>query len=184
MITKNRIMLLSGVLGFAVPAWFAWTIYVNNVPQNVATWGMILVLDGLGLVLAFKGGNDKPFLQIGWTLAAMFIFTAILLNGQPLVWGWTETISVVLCAVAIALWITKGALAAQWAYMAAMYLSLVPLASDYWTSPQPDTLWLWLWTIIGCLLAILGAEKRNFATTFVPIGAIGVNAIIAVLCII
>ena len=182
-LAKHWIMLISGILGFVIPAYFAWTLYADHIPQNVATWGMVLVLDVLGLILAFKGGNKKPYLQAGWALAALFIFLAVLLNGDQVVWGWTESVSVFLCAAAIVLWITKSALVAQWAYIAAMYISFVPLMADYWKEPQPDTLWLWLWTIIACLLAVLGAEKRDFANTFVPWAAAILNVAITVLCL-
>lgn len=181
--SKEHYVRLSGLIAFVVPTYFAWTLYANHIPQNVATWGMVLVLDGLGLILAFKGGNKKPLLQLGWALAAACIFAAVLLNDQPTVWGWTETSSVVLCGIAIVLWITRSALEAQWAYMAATYISFIPLMVTYWRAPEPDTLWLWLLTIVACLFAVLGAEKRDFANTFVPWAAIGLNAIIAVLCI-
>ncbi len=180
---KHQLMLVSGALGFIIPTYFAWTLYISHEPQNIATWGMVFVLDALGLILAYKGGNKKPYLQIGWAMAAFCIFVAVILNGNIASWGWTETVSVTLCCMAIVLWITKSALVAQWAYMTAMYISFVPLMADYWRQPQPDTLWLWLWTIASCLLAILGAEKRDFANTFVPWAAIGLNTIITVLCL-
>lgn len=179
---KERALWVSGVLGFVVPTYFAWTLFKTNVPQNIATWGMVFVLDLLGLVLAYKDGNKKPYLQLGWAVASVCILTAVALSSNPIGWGYTETISVVLCGVAIILWITTSARAALWAYMAAMYISFFPLMTDYWGKPQPDTLWLWLWTIVGCLFAILGAEERDFARTFVPWAALGLNAIITVLC--
>lgn len=180
---KNQAMLVSGALGFIIPTYFAWTLYVNQAPQNIATWGMVLALDGLGLVLAFKGGNHKPYLQIGWALAGLCIFLAAILNGNQARWGWTEIVSVVFCGVAVVLWLTRSARVAQWAYMTALYISFVPLMVDYWKEPQPSTLWLWLWSVVSCLLAVLGAEKRDFANTFVPWAAAGLNIIIAMLCI-
>lgn len=180
---KHWVVVASGILGFVIPTYFAWTLYVTHVPQNIATWGMVFALDALGLILVYKDGNKKPFLQIGWAVAMCCVFLAVILNGNQMVWGRTEIISVILCVVAIILWITMSARKALWAYIAAMYISFIPLAVDYWNKPQPDTLWLWLWTIVTCLLAILGAEKRNFAYTFVPWAVIGLDAIIVVLCV-
>lgn len=180
---KHNALLVSGLLGFIVPAYFGWTLYIDRVPQNVASWTMVLVLDALGLVLAYKGGNKRPFMQLGWTLAASCIFIALMLNGNPVKWGWVEMASVVLCGVAIFLWLTWDARVAQWSYMFAIYLSFTPQMVDYWVEPQPDTLWLWLWTIATCLLAVLGAEKRDFANTFIPWGAVVLNVIITVLCL-
>lgn len=181
--SKERALRMSGVLGFVVPTYFAWTLFKTHVPQNIATWGMVFILDFLGLVLAYKDGNEKPYLQLGWAVASVCILVAVVLSGNPIGWGRTETISVILCSIAIVLWITESARAALWAYMAAMYASFFPLMTDYWHEPQPDTLWLWLWTIIGCLLAVLGAEERDFAHIFVPWAALSLNVIITILCV-
>jgi len=174
---------MSGLLGFIIPTYFAWTVYQNNISQNIASWGMILLLDVLGLFLAYKDGNKKPYLQIGWVLAATCIVLAITLGNSPWQWGWAESISLALCGISTVLWLTLSARVAIWAYMVAMYISLIPLMMDYWQKPQPETMWLWLWTIATCLLAILGAERRDFANTFVPWAAIVLNAVITVLCI-
>ena len=181
--TKEWAVLASGVLAFLVPTYFAWTVYQNQQPQNVASWSMILLLDVLGLILVCKDGNKKPYLQLGWVLAAACIVLAITLGGSPWHWGWVESASLLFCGIAVILWLTLSARAALWAYMAAMYIAFVPLMANYWYEPQPETLWLWYWTIGTCLLAIYGANKRDFANTFVPWGAIVLNAIVAWLCI-
>jgi hypothetical protein len=181
--TKEFAIRMSGVLGFIVPTYFAWTVYRSNIPQNVASWSMILLLDLLGLVLVYKDGNKRPYLQFGWVLAAICIVLAITLGNSPWQWGMIENVSLALCGIAVVLWLALSARVATVAYMAAMYISLVPLMIDYWKEPQPSTLWLWLWTIATCLLAIYGAAKRDFANTFVPWAAIVLNAIIALLCL-
>ncbi len=180
---KECAILMSGILGFIVPTYFAWTVYQMSIPQNVASWSMILILDPLGLVLVYKDGNKRPYLQLGWLLSAACIVSAITLGKSPWQWGMIENISLGLCLVAVVLWLALSARVATIAYMTAMYLSCVPLIVDYWKEPQPSTLWLWLWTIATCLLAIFGAAKRDFAHTFVPWAAILLNGIIAILCI-
>lgn len=174
---------MSGILAFVIPTYFAWTVYQSNTPLNVATWLMILLLDFIGLVLVIKDGNKKPYMQIGWAAAALCIVLAITLGNSPWHWGWTETTSLVLCGVAVLLWLTLSARIAIWAYMTAMYVSFFPQLLDYWHEPQPDTLVLWIGTVITCLLAIYGAPKRDFTNTFVPWAAILLNAITAVLCV-
>lgn len=183
--TKHGAAVASGVLGFITSASFAWSVYVTHTPQSVATWGMVLALDLLGLVLVYQDvdGNKKPYLQLGWTVAAFFIFSAVMLNGNQFKWGLIESLSVIFCGIAAVLWVTTTARKALWAYMAASYISFFPLLIDYWKKPQPDTLWLWLMTIVSCLLAILGAEKRNFEHLFIPWAIIGLNIVLASLCI-
>lgn len=181
---KKIAVLASGILGFVIPTYFAWTVYQNNIPQNIATWGMTLLLDVLGLVLVWKEGNKKPYLQAGWACAALCIVLAVTMSDNPWHWGWIESASLFLAGVAILLWLTMSARFAIWAYMSAAYISVAPLMVDYWYTPQPRTLWLWLGVISTCLLAIYGAPKRDFANTFVPWAAIVLNSVIAVLCII
>lgn len=180
---KYHAVLWSGILGFLIPSYFGYTLYADKLPQNIATWGMVLALDVLGLILAIKDGNKKPYLQLGWVLAASLIFIGAFFSESVTTWGTVETISVVMCAIAIILWRTLGPKAGLVAYMAAMWISFFPLAMDYLKVPQPSTVWLWQWTIVSCFLAIFGAEKKDFTNTFVPWGCVGLNVIMWYLCL-
>ena len=180
---KELSVLSSGFLGFIIPTYFAWTVYKDNIPQNIATWSMILILDVLGIILVYKAGNKKPIMQLGWLAAAICIVLAITFSNNPWHWGVVESLSLILCGVAVMLWFSLNPRIAIWAYIAAAYISFVPLMMDYWDTPQPETLWLWLGSIIPCLLSIYGAEKRDFANTIVPWTAIAFNVLISVLCI-
>lgn len=175
--------LMSGVLGFTATTYFAWTLYKNNLPQNIATWLMVLLLEIIGLWSVLKDGNKKPYLQVGWAAAALCVVLAITLGNSPWHWGWTESISLFLCAVAIFLFLTISARMAIWTYMIAMYISFVPLMVDYWYRPQLETLWFWFWNITACLFAVYGAPKRDFANVFIPWASIFQNALVILLCI-
>ncbi|MFZ2187419.1 MAG: hypothetical protein WAV46_02210 [Candidatus Moraniibacteriota bacterium] len=166
-----------------MPTYFAWTVYQNNIPQNIATWLMFFLLDFLGLVLVFRAGNKKPYVQLGWAVASVCILTAIALGESPWHWGWMETASLILCGIAIVFWLALNAKVAIWPYLIAMYISAIPLMVDYWKEPQIQTLWLWSSTVVICLMAIYGAERRDFANTVIPWAALILNAIIAILCI-
>ncbi len=173
---------LSGVMTFFISTCFAWTIFSKNIPQNIATWIMVLILDIVGVVLVFNDGNKKPYLQMGWTISAFLVTSAIVLNDNPWHWGMVESVSFALCVISIVIWIKASARKALWAYMAASYISCFPLIVDYWNIPQPATLWVWVCTIGACLLSIYGS-KKDFANVFVPLNAIVANGIIAVLCV-
>ncbi|MDB5265634.1 MAG: hypothetical protein JWM39_347 [Parcubacteria group bacterium] len=173
----------SGILGFAAPTYFAWTIYQTGVPQNVATWGMTVLLDALGLFLVIRGGNKLPLLQIAWLSAACLILIAILAGRSPWHWGIVESASLVLCFIAVVLWLTLSAEIAIFAFVIAFIVATVPLIVDYWHTPQSSTTWLWLVTIVSCALSIYGAKKQDVAHTAVPWGAIALNSFIAFLCV-
>jgi hypothetical protein len=180
---KQLCLVVSGLSGFIIPTYFAWIVYQENIPQNIASWSMVFALDVLGLTLVMKAGNKEPYLQTGWVVAAFLVLLSVLFNQSPWHWGWTESTSLFLCAVAVLLWLTKTARVALWAYIAAMWISFVPLMVDYWHVPQVDTLWLWLATIASCLFSILGSEKRDFTNTGVPWAVIALNSVISTLCI-
>ncbi len=174
---------LSGGLSFLLSIYFAWFVFSRNIPQNVASWSMLLVLDVIGLWAAIKSGNKRPHLQIGWTASALCILIAILNTSHPAHWGHNETIALVLCGVTIFLWLTTSPKVALVMYVLAVYISFLPLAIDYWNIPQRETLWLWVSSIWIGLLAVYGAPRYDFTHTFVPWTSVLLNAIFAPLCI-
>lgn len=181
-LTKIWALHISFALGFALPALFAFQIYTHQVlPQNVATWGMILLLDVIGLILVYKAGNEDPRIQWGWVTAAICIFAAIIFSENTLQWGWVETISLICCIASIALWQIKNAKWGLWPYMAAMYISFIPQGVEYFEKPQPETWWLWFGSMLACLFAIYGAKKYDFANLFIPFGAFVLNLLILIL---
>lgn len=182
-VKKEYILLLSGTLGFIGTTYFAWVLYNNNLQQNIASWLMVLLLEIVGLLSTIKDGNKKPYLQIGWAAAALFVVIAITLNNSPWHWGRTESISLFLCVVATSLLLTVSARMAVWMYVGAIYISLFPLMVDYWDKPQPETLWFWIINILACALTVYGAQKRDFANIFIPWASILQNTIILILCI-
>jgi len=150
---RSTFLWASGLIGLIVPSLFAVEIYTDNLSANLATWVMVLILDGLGLLLVIKAGNKKPFMQIGWATAATLIVLSIIVSDSSWDWGWVETSSVICCTIAIWLWQTKSAQLGLWPYMLALFISFGPQVDDV-TQPQPETWWLWTWTIVGCVCAI------------------------------
>jgi hypothetical protein len=173
----------SGVLSFIVSVYFAWFVFSRNIPQNVASWSMLLVLDVIGLWVAIKSGNNRPYLQIGWTTSALCILVAVLNTSHPVYWGNSETVALVLCSVTIFLWLTTSPKIALIMYVLAVYISFLPLAIDYWNIPQRETLWLWVSSVWIGLLAVYGAPRYDFTHTFVPWTSVLLNTLFAPLCI-
>lgn len=144
---------------------------------------MILFLDFLGLILAYRDGNEKPYLQLGWASAATCVVLAIVLGDSSWHWEIMESVSLFLCIVAVVTWLLASSRKALCAYVFAMYVSFAPQAIDYYKQPQAETWWLWAGTIVACILAIHGAPRRDFANTFVPFAAVLLNSIILLLCL-
>ena len=179
--TKTTLNTLSGIIGFLIPALFALDIYVHHLSLNFATWLMVLILDVLGVVLAYKAGNKRPYLQIGWLVAAICIVIAIFTNGSVWNWGWIETACFALSLISVVLWLTKSAEVGTWFYLAAMYISFAPQAVNYWHEPQLSTWYVWGGSALACVLAIIAAEKRDVGHILTPAAAALMNLSILVL---
>lgn len=166
--TKKWFNLFSLVFGFIPPGAYALNIALGKLPQqNLATWGMVFLIDVIGLSLAYqvykekKGAkiSDAPLMQAGWLIASICILVAILSQNRFTQWGPIEMISLLCCVVSIAIWIKKDAQSGLWPYGVAMYVSFAPQLADYLREPQPETWWLWFGTIVASLLAIFAAKK-------------------------
>jgi hypothetical protein len=190
MLNKKWFRELAGVMsflfGFGIPSAFALSIFQHKVPQqNIATWGMIVLLDGVGFLLSYKLykesrlitvanlGKKKaqwPLLQFGWLLAATLIFTAILKEGNTFAWRWVETASLIGCLLAAYFWYNGEAQKGLYMYMAATYIAFVPQLYDYAVQPQPETWWLWAGSIAGSIFSILSNDKgaRGLKNCLVP----------------
>lgn len=170
---KDIAMTASGLLGFVLPTLFAWKIFAEHIHQNMASWCMIFVLDVLGVLIAYQEGNKKPYFQLGWTGSVLCIIFAVWINQDPWHWGWIENISLCLCCITLITWKTKGVHLATWVYIIAMYMVLIPV---FWQLEQG--IWILIWSIETCLLAIYGAPKRDFANTSIPISMLILNIIL------
>lgn len=169
---------LSGPLGFAVPAYFAFDIWQGNIKgdPNLASWLMVLILDATSLWIVIANGNKKPYTQVGWTCAAVLIVSAILSRNHAWNWGVVEYWSFGLCFSAIFFWQVisngfgqrnAGMIAGFVLQTAAIYISFVPQVMDYWERPDPTTWYVWFLSVLGCLIGIYGAEKRDMPNTFI-----------------
>lgn len=169
----------SCVVGFLIPARYAWDVYTQpSIHPNVATWLMILFMDMLGLWMAYAEGNKKPYMQLAWVGGASLITIAILKREGSWDWGIVETVSLGLCFLAISLWKIlgkRGVLLGLTLQSTAVYVSFLPQAMYYWARPEPTTWYLWVGSALGCFLAIYGSQKKDAAHTFIPWASIVLN---------
>jgi hypothetical protein len=148
-------------------------------------------MDVTGLVMVVAEGNRKPWLQVGWLLAATLIMTAIFLRGGNWSWGNIETTSTVLCLAAFVLWQACKKMQATknygvWVGLAlqslAIYISFIPQGVNYWDYPQPESWYVWFFSVAASLMAVYAAEdRRDPAHVFIPWSCAALNALIFVL---
>lgn len=181
--TRKLARSVSGWIAFLAPTYFAWTVYAQHIPQNIATWTMITINNLIGMVLLYKAGDKQPWLQLGWLCSSTLVVCAIVIGGGSLEWGWVERGSAVCCAFAIIVRLRFGAKIALAGYLAAVFVSSLPMITDYARTPEPQTAWLFITTVFCCLLTIYGAKVRDTTHLLVPIFMLTLNAGIAILCL-
>lgn len=174
---KEILNITSGLLAMGTATLFSYKVFKQKIPQNLATWAMILILDITGLALAIASGNKEPWMQAGWTFAAVTIVTAILFSNKTFSWGNVEWVSLFFCGVAILTWVNLGAERGFWAYAAAVYISVIPLVLDNWKEPQRTTTWVWAWSVVVCILQLLSIKEGqyNMGHVFVPTALLVLN---------
>lgn len=174
--TKEILSILSGLIGFAVPTTFGIWLLNAGQAQSIASWAMWTALDLTTLILAIKAGNKKPWLPLGWTIAATFVLIAVIYTGGNWKFGAVEYLSAAGVIIAAYYWIKDKAGMGLWACAIAMFISGLPIAFDYWKNPQQETWWVWVGTVIACTLTISSASKiSDIKQTLVPTSALIYN---------
>ena len=157
---------VSGVLGFLVPFSFGvWLLQQSDSKSmNVTTWILWTIMDGVLVALSIRAGNKKPYLFIGWTLAALLVTTGMILKGASWQIGFVEIVSFIGVIIATYFWVTNKSERGLYASAIAMFIAGVPQIVTFWTSPAIDTWWLWAGTALACTFSILASPRLQNAT--------------------
>lgn len=164
---------------------------VADVPLNIATWGLWVVIDTFLLIACLKAakeeGSGKPWSMIGFevgacTIAGIAIIKIFIGKGE-LSWGGTETLTAISTAVALGIWkFSKTPKVQVVSITLAMYVAMVPTFVDQWSNPVGQDPWVWLGCTIGCILDFYSKPKK-IATAFQPGMGILANGFAFILCI-
>lgn len=162
---KNWLNTASGVLGFLVTFSFGvWLLRQSGSQSlNVASWIMWTLMDGVLVALSIRGGNKKPFLFIGWTLAALLVTAGMLINGAVWQIGFVEMVSIGAVILSVYFWVTDKSEKGLFACAVAMFVAGLPQIASFWNTPATGTWWLWAGTAFVCALSILGSAKWKSA---------------------
>lgn len=176
------------VLGSLAAGLYGIRVWAGKERANLATWSIVLILDVVGLYLAYATGNDEPYIQLGWCIAATLIVIAAWLRKGDWVWTTNETVVLVICTASVFVWLTsEAALISLLGYLAATYLSVLPQAKDYIRHPEVarKSAWVWQVSIVAImfpLVAKLVESKYGIGDTLIYYALIGLNVIMSALC--
>jgi hypothetical protein len=180
--------LFGAVLGSLAAGLYGIRVWLGKEKANLATWSIILILDFVGLYLAYATGNDEPYIQIGWCLAGTLIVVAAWFRKGDWVWTKNETVVLIICGASVAVWLTnEAALVSLIGYLTAAYLSAWPQAKDYLRNPKMAKKSAWVWqvsivAIVFPLVAKFVENKYGMGDTLVYYAFIVLNVFMASLC--
>ncbi len=176
------------MLGSLAASLYGIRVWMGKEEANLATWLIVLLLDLVGVYLAFVTGNDEPYIQIGWCFAAALIATAAWLRKGSWQWTGTETMVLVLCVASMAIWtISESAYFSLAGYLTAAYLSAFPQGRDYLRDPKAarKSAWVWQVSIVAILFPLSAKfveQKYGMGHTLIYYALIVLNMIMAGLC--
>lgn len=180
--------IFGAVLGSLAAGLYGIRVWLGKEKANLATWSIVLLLDVVGLYLSYVTGNDEPYIQLGWCLAATLTVIAAWARKGDWLWRKTETIVLVLCIVSVAVWLTSEVvLVSLLGYLVAAYLSVLPQAKDYLRHPEVARKSAWMWqvnlvAILFPLAAKLVEQKYGIGHTLLYCGWIPLCLIMMKLC--
>lgn len=181
--------MLSAIIGTLTPCRYAWRVWKQHEQANLATWGVILVLDAVGLYLAYATGNHEPYLWIGWCFAAALVLAAAWVRRGNVSWSTTETVVIGICILSVLTWVATSSKAISiTGYLTAACVAAIPQAKDYWRDPLTARKSAWMWAsscvAIGLSLAAqLIKDDTDFAHMIILDVLFVANAIMLKLCL-
>jgi hypothetical protein len=156
---------------------YAYQVYHAHLKTSIATWGMFLVIDFAGLILAIATGSNNPIIHIAWVCTDILICLAALKNRANMRWTYIETISVVVCIGSLTAWLTTQASWSLIGYLVACAFTMLPQAHQYWTNKLTarKSAWIWVVNSIALVMTILSVQPLTPEYTVLSLGLLLLN---------
>jgi hypothetical protein len=167
----------AGILVAVSATAYAFQVYRAHLHANMATWLMVVLIDGFGLVLALATGNSSPSIHIVWVVTDILICIAILRNTAHWHWKHIETFSLIACISSLTLWVTTDSSLSLYAYLIACGFTLLPQAIQYWKNRTlaRKSAWLWIVNSVALVMTILSVQTLTPEYTIVSLGLLVLN---------
>jgi hypothetical protein len=167
----------AGIIVSIVATGYAIQIYREHLHVNIATWAMILLIDILGLSLAFSTGNQNPYIHIAWVVTDVLICIAALAHRTNWHWSLRETISLILFLASLYLWQTSEAVLSVVGYLVACFFTLLPQALQYWHDKRlaRKSAWIWIMNSVALVMTILSLDVITLEYSVATLGLLVLN---------
>lgn len=156
---------------------YAYQVYHAHLKTSIATWGMFLVIDFAGLILAIATGSNNPIIHIAWVCTDILICLAALKNRANMRWTYIETVSVIVCLGSLTAWLTTHASWSLIGYLIACAFTMLPQAHQYWTNKLAarKSAWIWVVNSIALVMTILSVQPLTPEYTVLSLGLLTLN---------
>jgi len=159
---------------------FALTLMYQDVPMNIATWGLWTILNGVNAIAMFRGGNKRPWLAGGYTLGALLVTLMVLRNGTWS-WGTIETIALIGSLAALYISFKMNERLAIIVAISAMLIAAIPTVRDGWVEPVLASWWLWGGCAFSNLLSTIAAKGWTVKDRLYPVTGTAFNSMMFLL---
>jgi len=134
--------------------------------QNLTTWGLWAVLDGIvtASIIAQGGSWGIP---ATYATGSMVIALAIARFGKAR-WTWFETMIASMVVICMIIWSLSGARNATIASTAAVVIAGVPQLFEAWEKPEDSPFSVYLLFALANILATAGAKSWSIEERFYP----------------
>lgn len=177
--------LASGLIAAVSGLAFAAQVHFEKLKINVVAWGMILIIDLVGLVLTYAAGNDRPYLQWGWTIPVAIIVVIGLRRGA---WEWTqvETDATICCILSVLWWLMSESMWSLLGYVIACFASCAPQVKIYWDDifEARKAAWVWLVNSLAIILTLSAIPNFELQYSLIPVGLLVLNLIVSAITVI
>ncbi len=162
----------AGILVSIVATAYAIQIYKERLHVNIATWMMIVLIDVLGLVLAYSSGNAQPSIHIAWLVTDTLILGTALIMRANWHWRYIETISLVMFVTSLAWWHFVDSVWSILGYLVACFFTLLPQAIQYWHHRPlaKKSAWIWIMNSIAIVMTLLSLQDISFEYSVAALG--------------
>lgn len=187
----NKVLLRAGA-GFAMASmvYLIYMIIVKNIPLNLASFGLWLLIDVAIVVALLRarkvGDKSLPWLMIVFTVGTGVI---VLLSAYNLSvgkstshWGTMETATVVAVVLAMVVWYKTSD---KWGLIMstnAMLVATIPTWADALRNPATQDIWFWSLSCIGCFLTAIGSPK-TLVDRYMPLAGTASNVLVIILAV-
>ena len=162
----SKITLAGSVIGIAVYVPLCISILRGKVKQNLATWLLWALLDGITAASIFyQYGNY--LLTASFALGSTFTSLSII-RSKNFQWTWFETMVASLVVACIVIWAASGAYIATIASTTAVIIAGVPMIVECYKKPWDNPFSTFFCFLVANILGTIGGKEWSVIERLYP----------------